>query len=506
MSDALAARLGPAATCARSTRSPTTPLDKLVVFVPHADARAAHRRAGRGRRRARSATTTAAPGRRRAPARSARWPGAAPGGRRGRRDRPRSPRPGSRWCVPRGRRARGAAPRCAPRTRTRSRPSTCSQLAPVPSRRGTGRVGRAAGADARCAEFTDARGRGAAGDRVGRARGRRPGPPVPHRRGLRRLGRQLRRAGARGRAPTCSSPPTSSTTRGLEAVTERGGRAHGAASTPRTGPPRRRGSTRWPVACATGFGTTVEVRVSRTVTDPWTPARAVRTATEGARSARERRPRRPAPPARPAGRRHRAGPARPPPRARCPSSPRIAERDAAADRGCTTEVVDAQTAVADIELRAAPARERRRHGAHPGGHATRQRLQTGGLPSQGAREPAARDRLARPPAVDARGRAARGDGAAPRRPRPSWPTRRRGSATSRGRAARARGRARRRVRRDRRRAARAHAPSGPRSPRRSRPTCSRSTRRRARQRRRRARRCCGSAAARAAASSCPAAS
>ena len=113
------------------------------------------------------------------------------------------------------------------------------------------------------------------------------------------------------------------------------------------------------------------------VTDPWT-LHDTRPATTGA--SREGRSRRATAPARPAGRRHRAGPARAPAHARCPSWPRSpsATQRAAA---LANEIIDAETALADVadeqrrlenEVDAVRARAAR----------DEQRLQSGGVPAK----------------------------------------------------------------------------------------------------------------------------
>ena len=200
-------------TCGRCSRRRPTPLDKLVTFVPAADAERvvdALAAAGAGRDRRLRPVRVPLDG----AARSARWPGANPAIGAGRRASSRSPRRGSRWCCrahrARGRRrgaARGAPVRGAGLRRARAGAARRSS-------RGLGRVGDLAEPRDRSREFAERVAGGAAGHGAaacGSAGD--PDRPVAHGRGLRRSGR---RAARRRRAPpasTCTSPPTCATTR-----------------------------------------------------------------------------------------------------------------------------------------------------------------------------------------------------------------------------------------------------------------------------------------------------
>ena len=107
-----------------STRSePAADTDKLVTFVPRADANAVIDAMAAGARE-RSATTNAVRGAQRASARSAHCQVRDQASAVSERSN-RSRRFGSRWCCP-DRAAGLSCRRCAPRIRTRNRPSTCT--------------------------------------------------------------------------------------------------------------------------------------------------------------------------------------------------------------------------------------------------------------------------------------------------------------------------------------------------------------------------------------------
>ena len=192
----------------------------------------------RGRRRARWSTRWPRP----APAGSATTSGCAftSAGHRhvhaaARRRARRSARSGSREQVAETRiemvlAARAGVPpwwrRCARRTPTRSRRSTCSSSCRLPGGRGLG-PGRAAGRPAgRCASSPRTSRAVAAGD-AGRGAGRRrPGPAGAHRRGVRRSRRRpvRRRAGGRRRRLRHRRPAAPPGVRGARARGARPGR------------------------------------------------------------------------------------------------------------------------------------------------------------------------------------------------------------------------------------------------------------------------------------------
>ena len=262
---------------ARSTLRPLRPAAPAGDARQGRDVRPARgrrprgRRAGRGRRRdgigdyARCAWTTEGTGTFRP------LPGRAARRRRGRRAPRRCRRPGSRWCCRRDASYRRRSPRCGPRTRTRSRRTTCSS-----SRAGSRRPRHSAGSAELPAPVTLRRVR-----RAGRARRcRRP----PHRcRGRRRprpRGAHASRSAAAPAttcsttcgppAPTSTSPPTCATTpRRRRWSTARPALVDCRALGHRVAVAGRRGAA---VARRPGRveGLRCETRVSTLVTDPWT--------------------------------------------------------------------------------------------------------------------------------------------------------------------------------------------------------------------------------------------
>ena len=354
-----------------------------------------------------SATTSGARSPRRAPARSPRCPVPTP---RSARSAPREqvaetriemvlrPRTGVRpWW-----------PRCGRRTPTRSRRSTCSSWPRCRAAAGSAGSGRWPPAGT-LRELRRAR---------GARRCRRP------RRGV-RVGGDPDRAGAHAsrcaaeRATTCSTPsgrpaptPTSPPTCGTTRRPRRSSTARPALVDVQPLGQRVAVAGRLRAAAARrarrAGADTVETRVSRLVTDPWTDA-VTAVHEQGVRA--ESRRLRPAAPARRAGARHPARPARPPPPRPCPSTPRWPSwRPAGAC--CATSSSAAETEQSDLARELTQGRGRRRPGAGPRRAGPAAAGRRPGLLAQGAGEPAARDRHAGPPPGRPRGRRARDHGAA----------------------------------------------------------------------------------------------
>ncbi len=306
VSDALAAAIG-LDVHGPLVATPAEPLDKIVTFVPvgPVDHRGARRAVGGGRRPDRRLQPLLVRDRRHRPVQAAER--CAPDDRGG-----RQAGAGGRDQAGDGAAARRAgprsSPRCARRTRTRSRRSTCFELAELPSSRGPRpdrHAARARAAVARspsgCAAALPATAWGvrAAGD---------PDRPI---RTVAVCGGAGDSALGAATAPasTPTSPPTCATTRPPSTCWP----AQSAGATPALVDVAHWASE-WPW-CAqaadvvrAALGGSVEVRVSTRRTDPWTVGAEP---PGGPRS--ESRPRRPAQAARPRRGRRRAVPARPPP-------------------------------------------------------------------------------------------------------------------------------------------------------------------------------------------------
>ena len=329
------------------------------------------------------------------------------GGHRARRSASRAGSSGStsrasRWSSRRSTGRRWSPP-CARLIRTRSRRSTCCRGTAAPGPRGTGRVGELP-VDESLREFTAVRRRSAA--RHGGGCGRRAVPTD-------RCARS--RCAAVPARPWSTGPGSGADAyltadlkhhTAVEAVTERTAptartmprrrqrtmRADGAGRRRALGDRARRGSTWSPPGFARpvrhyggGPGRPVRSPIPWTLHAP-SPSPIPNRDSD---SSGERRPRHPAAPARPAGRRHRPRPARPP--APHPAGARGDRRDATSPAALHDDVVDAETQLSDI------AAEQRRlendvDTVRPRERRDEQRLQAGGLPCQGARGPAARDR------------------------------------------------------------------------------------------------------------------
>ena len=246
--------------------APAEPLDKVVVFVPVADADAVRRalaEAGAGR----IGATTRPPSARRGRAGSARSTG----------PRPRSARSGSsRWSTRCGSRSS--------RARDDREPVVAAMLAAHPYEepaydvvelaptdepaRGQGRIGTLA-APMTLREFAEHVAARAPGHRTRRAGRGRPRPAGAHRRAVRGSGRLPARPGAthrRGRLPDLRpAPPPGERVPGARGAARRPALvdvAHWAAEWTWLPVLRRK--------LAAALGDTVEIHVSTTPTDPWT--------------------------------------------------------------------------------------------------------------------------------------------------------------------------------------------------------------------------------------------